>query len=44
VKRDLPDIDLVEQQQVTVYNKRVRAHTTSPDGLDSNFSDVYLSP
>jgi peptide/nickel transport system substrate-binding protein len=44
VGRDLPDVNLVEQQQVTIYNKRVHNHTTSPDGLDSNFSDVYLSP
>jgi peptide/nickel transport system substrate-binding protein len=43
VERDLPDIDLVEPQQVTVYNRRVHDHTTSPDGLDSNFADVYLS-
>jgi peptide/nickel transport system substrate-binding protein len=44
VERDLPDIDLVEQQQITLYNKRVHDHTTSPDGLDANFANVYLSP
>jgi peptide/nickel transport system substrate-binding protein len=40
---NLPDIDLVEPQQVTIYNRRVHDHTISPDGLDSNFADVYLS-
>lgn len=43
VERDLPDITLVEPQQVTLYNRRVHDHTTSPDGLDANFADVYLS-
>lgn len=44
VERDLPDINLVQEQRLTIYNKRVHDHTTSPDGLNSNFSDVYLSP
>lgn len=43
VMRELPDINLVQPQRVTIYNKRVHAHTTSPDGLDGNFAGLYLS-
>jgi peptide/nickel transport system substrate-binding protein len=44
VERDLPDINLVAPDYVTLYNRRVHDHTLSPDGLDANFADVYLSP
>jgi peptide/nickel transport system substrate-binding protein len=44
VMRELPDVNVVQPQRVTIFNKRVHAHTTSPDGLDGNFASVYLSP
>jgi peptide/nickel transport system substrate-binding protein len=42
IVRDLPEIDLVSQTLLTVYNKRVHAHTITADGINGNFAYVYL--
>lgn len=43
VAQQLPDINLVSEQRVTVFNRRVHDHTTTANGLDGNFADLYLS-
>jgi peptide/nickel transport system substrate-binding protein len=42
LERDLPDLNLVSPQYVTVYARRVQNHTDSADGLASSFADVWL--
>lgn len=42
LERDLPDINLVSPQYLTVYSRAVHNHTTSPDGLSASFADVWL--
>jgi peptide/nickel transport system substrate-binding protein len=42
VGEQLPDINLVTAQQLTLYNRRVHDHTTTANGLDGNFADLYL--
>jgi len=44
VGQQLPDINLVGPQQITLFNKRVHEHTPTPNGLDGNFATLYLSP
>jgi len=44
VVEQLPDINLVAAQHMTVYNRRVHDHTTTANGLDGNFADLYLAP
>jgi peptide/nickel transport system substrate-binding protein len=39
---DLPLLDLVAFDTVTVFNRRVHDHTVTADGLNANFADVYL--
>ncbi|MEZ2410360.1 ABC transporter substrate-binding protein [Bosea sp. RCC_152_1] len=40
--RDLPHHELVAQKNITVFNKRVKNHTVSANGLRANFADLYL--
>ncbi|WP_168793900.1 ABC transporter substrate-binding protein [Paraburkholderia aromaticivorans] len=42
LERDLPDINLVSPQYLTVYSRAVHNHTTSPDGVSASFADVWL--
>ncbi|QQC66314.1 ABC transporter substrate-binding protein [Paraburkholderia ginsengisoli] len=42
LERDLPDINLVSPQYVTVYSRAVHNHTTSPDGVSASFADLWL--
>ncbi|WP_186017220.1 ABC transporter substrate-binding protein [Burkholderia gladioli] len=42
VARDLPIVNLVTLKQVTIYNRRVRNHTITADGLQGNLADVYV--
>jgi peptide/nickel transport system substrate-binding protein len=42
LERDLPDINLVAPQYLTVYSRAVHNHTTSPDGVSASFADVWL--
>lgn len=40
--RDLPHYELVAQKNLTVFNRRVKNHTVSANGLRSNFADIYI--
>jgi peptide/nickel transport system substrate-binding protein len=42
VARELPDINLIGLQQVTIYNKRVHGHTVTADGLNGNLADLSV--
>lgn len=42
LERDLPDINLVSPQYITVYSRAVHNHTTSPDGVSASFADLRL--
>jgi peptide/nickel transport system substrate-binding protein len=39
---DVPDINLVSPQYITIYNKRVHDHSLTADGVESNLADVWL--
>ncbi len=39
---ELPVINLISLENVTVFNKRVRNHTIGAEGVQSNFADVYI--
>ncbi|MGE0733852.1 MAG: ABC transporter substrate-binding protein [Alphaproteobacteria bacterium] len=39
---DLPYLPLTHLDMVTIYNKRVRNHTITADGVHANFADVYI--
>ncbi|WP_349962720.1 ABC transporter substrate-binding protein [Rhizobium sp. ZPR3] len=39
---ELPVINLISLENVTVFNKRVKNHTTGAEGVQSNFADVYI--
>ena len=39
---ELPVINLIALENVTVFNKRVKNHTTGAEGVQSNFADVYI--
>ncbi|MGD0107017.1 MAG: ABC transporter substrate-binding protein [Rhodopila sp.] len=39
---DLPILNLVAFDTVTVFNRRVHDHTLTADGLNANFAAVYL--
>lgn len=39
---DLPIINLIAIDQITVYNKKIKNHTITADGVASNFADVYI--
>ncbi|MEX3947334.1 ABC transporter substrate-binding protein [Paraburkholderia sp. EG287B] len=43
LEHDLPDLNLVSPQWVTLASKRVHDHSISPDGLAASFADVWLS-
>ncbi|MFM0210276.1 ABC transporter substrate-binding protein [Paraburkholderia sediminicola] len=43
VARDLPIVNLVTLQQVTLYNRRVHNHTVTADGLGGNLADVFIA-
>jgi peptide/nickel transport system substrate-binding protein len=42
LERDLPDINLVSPQYLTVSSRTVHNHTISPDGVSASFADVWL--
>lgn len=42
VYEDLPVLNLVSFESLTVFNKRVKDHTVTADGMSANFADVYL--
>ena len=41
---DLPILPVVELTTVTVANRRVRNHTTGPEGVRGSFSNTWLAP
>lgn len=43
VVMDLPDISLLAPSQITITNRRVRGHTVSADGPNSNFSALSIA-
>jgi peptide/nickel transport system substrate-binding protein len=42
LEHDLPDVNLVSPQYVTLYARKVQNHTTTADGVASSFADVWL--
>jgi len=42
VVADLPAIDLIVPQQLTIYDKRVINHTIGADGINANWADLWL--
>ncbi len=42
VERDLPDINLVSPQFITIYNRKVHDHSLTADGVEGNLSSVWL--
>ncbi|OLL30979.1 ABC transporter substrate-binding protein [Burkholderia sp. SRS-W-2-2016] len=42
LERDLPDLNLVSPQYLTVYSRAVHNHTSGPDGVSASFADVWL--
>ena len=42
VERDLPDINLVSPQFITIYNRKVHDHSLTADGVEGNLSGVWL--
>ncbi|MFF7710889.1 ABC transporter substrate-binding protein [Pseudomonas sp. NPDC007930] len=43
-QRDLPVVPLFEQQNFTVYSKRLQGVSTAPDGALSSLKDVTITP
>ncbi|WP_431282533.1 ABC transporter substrate-binding protein [Humitalea sp. 24SJ18S-53] len=41
---DLPILPIVELTTVTIANRRVRNHTSGPEGIRSSFADTWLAP
>lgn len=39
---EVPVVNLIALENVTVFNKRVRNHTIGAEGVQSNFADVYI--
>jgi peptide/nickel transport system substrate-binding protein len=44
VYQDLPALNLVAFDTVTVFNRRVHNHTLTADGVNAGFADVRLDP
>nr|WP_223881493.1 ABC transporter substrate-binding protein [Affinibrenneria salicis] len=44
IQRELPDINLVSPQFITIANPRVHDHSPTADGLEGNLSSVWLDP
>jgi peptide/nickel transport system substrate-binding protein len=39
---DVAAVNLIVPQGVTIYNKRVKNHTTTIVGVNASFADVYI--
>jgi peptide/nickel transport system substrate-binding protein len=39
---DVPVLNLIAFDTVTVFNRRVQNHTLTADGVNANFADVWL--
>lgn len=42
LEHDLPDLNLVAPQYVTIYSTALHDHTVSPDGLSGSFASTWL--
>jgi len=42
VKKDLPSIDLISPQFITIRNQRVHDDSVTADGIEGNLSDVWV--
>jgi peptide/nickel transport system substrate-binding protein len=42
VYEDVPSITLLNYDQITIFNQKVRDHTTGASGLNANFADVWI--
>jgi peptide/nickel transport system substrate-binding protein len=42
IAEDVPVVNLISLENVTVFNKRVKNHTTGAEGVQSNFADVFI--
>jgi len=42
VEQELPDINLISPQFITLYNRRVHDHSVTADGIEGNLSQVWL--
>lgn len=42
VEHDLPDINLVSPEFITIYNRRVHDHSVTADGVEGNLSSVWV--
>jgi peptide/nickel transport system substrate-binding protein len=40
---DLPGLNLIAFDSVTVFTRRVQSHTLTTDGVNANFADVWLN-
>ncbi|RUW24469.1 ABC transporter substrate-binding protein [Mesorhizobium sp. M1E.F.Ca.ET.041.01.1.1] len=39
---DLPDIGIVSQPEITLYNKRIAGHTVGAEGASGSLADAYI--
>jgi len=42
VEQELPDINLISPQFITIYNRKVHDHSVTADGVEGNLSQVWL--
>jgi peptide/nickel transport system substrate-binding protein len=42
IAEEIPVINLIALENVTVFNKRVKNHTIGAEGVQANFADVYI--
>lgn len=42
IAEDVPAVNLIALENVTVFNKRVKNHTIGSEGVQANFADVYI--
>lgn len=42
VVKDLPAIDIISTEMITMYNKKVKNHTITPLGIHESFADVWI--
>lgn len=44
VYEDVPDVTLLNYDQITIFNRRVHDHTVGAGGLNENFADIWIDP
>lgn len=43
VAQEVPDLNLISPLFLTIYNTRIHDHSTTADGVESNFADAYVA-